>query len=319
MMADVSGLRVLLIAAANRRYHQVGHSLRDGFAQLGAEVTLEDPRPSALDRLLRRSLHDRLRDLIRRVRPELIVVFKGARLEPAMIQELRAESRARWANWFPDDPHAGDLARRLGPAYDAFFTHDSWSVDHHRAAGVKAHYLAFGCDPSFHQPVPVPDRFRSRIAFVGSRDEPRAHVLARLDDLHVTIWGPRWPRGPLYGSDFVRALAGAEIGLNIHQQFGPLGDAALYGHGANMRVFELAAVGTPQLADAKQDIARHLEPDREIVLYRTVAELRDRARTLAASPSLRAALAQAARERALREHTWTRRLEELIDITMHHG
>src|SRR5438309_6786605 len=48
-----------------------------------------------------------------------------------------------------------------------------------------------------------------------------------------------------------------------------------------------------------------------ILLYRSVAELVDRARVLLADDTLRRQLAVAARERALREHTWRHRLEEL--------
>jgi spore maturation protein CgeB len=114
----------------------------------------------------------------------------------------------------------------------------------------------------------------------------------------------------------VRALSGADVGLNIHQHFGETGDPGRYGTGANMRVFELAAIGTPQLCDAKADIARHFAPGREIVLYRSVDELRALARDLLEDASARRALAAAARERALREHTWRHRLEELLAVTL---
>src|SRR5207245_3911166 len=106
------------------------------------------------------------------------------------------------------------------------------------------------------------------------------------------------------------------VGLNIHQQFGAGGETGRYGTGANMRVFELAAVGTPQLSDAKADIARHFTPGREIVLYRSIAELRARARELLADERARRSLAAAARERALREHTWRHRPEALLTVTL---
>src|SRR5438552_14904892 len=83
-----------------------------------------------------------------------------------------------------------------------------------------------------------------------------------------------------------------------------------------MRVCELAAVGTPQLCDAKADIARHLRPGYEIVLYRSIAELRARARELLADEPARRSLAAAARERALREHTWRHRLEEPLTVAL---
>jgi spore maturation protein CgeB len=151
---------------------------------------------------------------------------------------------------------------------------------------------------------------------VGSRDPVRERVVQELQDLGLAIWGPGWPRGPVYGDDFARALAGATVGVNIHQQFGNGGDPARYGTGANMRVFELAAVGTPQLSDAKADIARHFTPDREIVLYQSVAELRGRARELLGDEPLRRSLAAAGRARAVREHTWRHRVAELLSVTL---
>jgi len=75
-------------------------------------------------------------------------------------------------------------------------------------------------------------------------------------------------------------------------------------------------VGTPQLSDAKGDIPRHLTPDREIVLYRSVAELKERAGSLLADDALRRDLAARARERAVREHTWRHRLDELLSVTL---
>jgi spore maturation protein CgeB len=182
--------------------------------------------------------------------------------------------------------------------------------------GARAHYLAFGCDPAYLRPVRASARWRAALSFVGSRNPQRERVLQEVADLGVAVWGPGWSQGPVYGDDFVRALAGATVGLNLHQQFGDGGDPARYGTGANMRVFELAAVGTPQLADAKADIARHFVPGREVVLYRSVAELRERARELLADDALRRSLAAAARARALGEHTWAHRLQELLTVAL---
>ena len=306
-----SGLRVVLVAAFNRKYHRSGLALAAALASLGCEVDRCEERLRGWNSIVRRPLVARLGARLRRP-ADLVLVFKGTALQPATIAELRRQTRARWACWFPDDPHELAVSVRLSPAYDCFFTHDSSSLDHHRSAGAKAYYLAFGCDPEF-----LTTRNAERgpgIGFVGSRDPVREAVLKQVEDLGLTTWGPGWPNGPVYGSAFVRALSRTTVGLNIHQQFG--GDPARYGTGANMRVFELAAVGTPQLCDAKGDIPRHFTPDKEIVLYRSVAELRERATSLLQDEQRRRALAQAARERALREHTWAHRLEELLTVTL---
>ena len=310
-----AGLRVVLVAAFNRRYHRSGPALAAALEALGCEVRRCEERLRGLNSIVRRPLAARLGALLARP-ADLVLVFKGAWLDPAAIAELRRRTRARWANWFPDDPHELAVSVRLAPAYDWFFTHDSSSLDRHRTAGARAYYLAFGCDPSYVRPLDGGRRWHAALVFVGSRDPVRERVVRELADLGLAVWGPGWPNGPVYGDDFVRALAGGAVGLNVHQQFGDGGDPARYGTGANMRVFELAAVGTPQLSDAKGDIARHFSPGREIVLYESVAELRDRARELLADEGLRRALAAAARERALREHTWTHRMRELLSVAL---
>ena len=313
-----AGLRVVLVAAFNRRYHRSGPALAAGLAALGCEVRRCEERRRGWNAVFGRSLATRLAARLRQGPVDVVLVFKGAGLAPTDVAQLRRRFGGRWVNWFPDDPHQLELSSRLAPAYDCFFTHDSSSLARHRAAGARAHYLAFGCDPEYLRPPSRPSdaRWAAPLVFVGSRDDVRDPVLRELANVGLVSWGPGWPRGPLYGEDFVRALAGAAVGVNIHQQFGDRGDPARYGSGANMRVFELAAVGTPQLSDAKADIARHFTPDREIVLYRSVAELVVRARALLADDTLRRQLAVAARERALREHTWRHRLEELLTVTL---
>lgn len=311
-----AGLRVVLVAAFNRRYHRSGLALAAALVELGCDVRRCEERQRGLNAIFRRPLAQRLSRLLERAPADLVLVFKGTRLPPAVIAGLRPRSRARWANWFPDDPHDLAVSTRLSPAYDWLFTHDSSSLEPHRRAGAQAYYLAFGCDPAYLRPLDGGARWRAPVTFVGSRDPARERVVRAITDLGLVAWGPGWPGGPVYGDDFVRALSGATLGLNVHQHFGDAGDPARYGTGANMRVFELAAIGTPQLSDAKGDIARHFTPGREIVLYRSIAELRDAARMLLADEPARRALASAARERALREHTWTHRLEELLTVAL---
>jgi spore maturation protein CgeB len=313
-VSGFTGLRVVLVAPFNTRYHRSGLALEAGLASLGCEVTRCEARERGLAMISRRTLPLRLDAALRRG-ADLVLVFRGERLDPGLVARLRPATRARWANWFPDDPHESELADRLAPAYDAFFTHDSASLPRYRRAGVRAHYLAFGCDPGYLRPLAAGARWHAAIVFVGSRDPLRERVLTAVADLGLVVWGPRWPKGPVYGVNFVRALAGGTIGLNVHQQFGS-GQPDRYGSGANMRVFELAAVGTPQLVDAKTDIARHFIPDHEIALFTSVPELRARAGELLANEPLRRALGTAARARVLRDHTWAQRLEELLTVTL---
>lgn len=311
-----SGARVLLVAKFNQRYHRTGLALRDALRSLGCEVQCVEERTRGINAMLGRSLGSRLGRAIRRHPPDLILVFKGETLPPAAIEELRPKSQARWVNWFPDSPHLLELSLRNGRAYDRCFIFDSSMVDRHRALGRRSDYLAEGCEPAYHRPLRDPARAQRPIAFVGSKEPMRAGVLAGIADLGVAIWGPGWPKGPLYGDDFIGAFSNARIALNIHQFFGEPPGQGRYGTGANRRVFELAAIGTVQLCDAKFDIARNFREDSEIVLFRDQEELRRKASELLVAPGVGEAIAGRARERALREHTWAHRLEELLTVAL---
>ncbi len=308
-----AGLRVVLVAKFNERYHRTGAALAAALEALGCEVVCCEERTRGLARVLAQTLKRRLSAAVRRHRPELVLVFKGATLDPEIIAAIRpVAAGARWANWFPDGPHLIDLSLRIGAGYDHCFIFDTSMVERHTALGRAVSYLAEGCDPAYHRPLPDPAWPRARIAFVGTYEADRARALDAVTDLGLRSWGPGWPGGPLFGDDFIRAFSNADVALNVHQFFGEPAERGRYGTGANRRVFELAAIGTVQLCDAKADVTRHFSADTEVVPYRDVGELRARAEALLADPVAATAIAARARARALREHTWRHRLEILL-------
>jgi len=311
-----SGIRLLLVAKFNQRYHRTGSALRDALAAMGCNVVGVEERTRRFDAIFRRSLEHRLAAAIRAHRPDLVLVFKGATLAPEAIDHLRGKGGARWVNWFPDSPHLLDLSLRIGKAYDRCFIFDTSMVDRHRALGRTADYLPEGFDPGYHRPLPDASWPRERIAFVGTHEPLRARALASVSDLGLATWGPGWPRGPLFGDDFIKAFSNADIALNVHQFFGEAPGAGRYGTGANRRVFELAGIGTVQLCDAKDDLERNFAAGREIVPFRNLGELREQTLWLLGAPEDRRLIAARARERALAEHTWRHRLEELLTVAL---
>jgi spore maturation protein CgeB len=61
------------------------------------------------------------------------------------------------------------------------------------------------------------------------------------------------------------------------------------------------------------EMALHYEVGREIVCYRTPAELVDRARWYLAHDDERERIRRAGHERAMRDHTWHRRYQTLFE------
>lgn len=309
MTGSLRGLTVVLAAKFNDSYHRVGLGLADALNEMGCTVRRVDLRTKPWQRWTGQDLATRLARAVPGA--DLVLSYKAAELTPELVRAVRPKSSARWVNWFPDSPHLLDVALRNSAGYDRCFLFDSYMVDRLRAVGRAAEFLPLGFDPKFYRPFPDA-RPSGAIVFVGSAEPLRDAALARLEGLGLEVWGPGRPRGPLFGDALVHAYAGAKIALNIHQFFGEPADRGRYGTGANQRVFELAGIGAAQLCDAKADIAASFVDDREIVLFRSLDDLRERAVALLADDGWRARLGANARARALAEHTWRHRLEELL-------
>jgi spore maturation protein CgeB len=81
-------------------------------------------------------------------------------------------------------------------------------------------------------------------------------------------------------------------------------------------VFEIAACGGFQLCDPCQGLERHFEFESELPVYRDLGELRAKIDLFLTRDDERAAIAERARHRALREHTYEHRARQMIERIM---
>ena len=110
-----------------------------------------------------------------------------------------------------------------------------------------------------------------------------------------------------YGIDLFNAISGAKVTLNMHA------DSSTR-FASNMRLFETAGAGGCVVTDWKDNLPQLFEADREVVSYRSVEECIEKVRWLLARPNECEAIGRAAQRRALRDHTYTRRGEQLAEI-----
>lgn len=114
---------------------------------------------------------------------------------------------------------------------------------------------------------------------------------------------------PLYGIEMLKALSKSKIGFNSHG--GIAGDYA-----ANVRLFEVTGVGTCLLTDHKRNIRDFLEPDQEIVTYKSANECTEKVHWLLSNPSKLKNIAEAGQKRTLKDHTFEKRAKELNEIIL---
>ena len=84
--------------------------------------------------------------------------------------------------------------------------------------------------------------------------------------------------------------------------------------GVNSKVFEITACGTACLQAYRGGIDELFEPGKEILVYKTPGEARRQLADALATPSRMEELAEAGRARTLRDHTWTNRMQSVLDL-----
>ena len=86
--------------------------------------------------------------------------------------------------------------------------------------------------------------------------------------------------------------------------------------GASRRLFELAAIGVPQVAEERPDLHRHFREGSEILVARSPAELRTLTAEALHDRAWAEQVAAGARQRAITEHTYMHRLSTLLSAAV---
>jgi spore maturation protein CgeB len=315
----------MLVGPADENLHAHTGLRRRALERLGCRVSAFDPqgRGGWVSRLRRAGLQDRLARAIASAAPAAVVVLEDCHLEPELVDWIKRGSGATWAGWFCDTCRPPDKVRSLASAYDLVFVADSESVSELAGRGQRpVRYLPPGCDPSIHRPMRARDRFRANVVFVGTATPHRERLLSELVEYGLAVWGPGWRRTKLRDycrgellahSDYVRAYAGASVAINL--VWGGVDAQSGEGHGCNRRLFELAAIGVPQVVEDSPDLHRHFREGSEILVSRTSTDLRQLTAEALHDRAWAEQVAAGWRQRALSEHTYMHRMIELLQLT----
>lgn len=209
---------------------------------------------------------------------DLVLVLKGAMLDPRSIGYLRLRFNSPVVCWNPDSPFDDAVAncgawipRTIG-AYDAYIT---WADDvAQRLSAVAARVLVipFAWDPEIMRPTAGRGVAAGRIVFIGTGTRERSALLQSLAHMRPVAFGNRWPkiegvdiRPPAFGIEFCRIVGEAKWNIN------PLRPQNARSH--NMRTFELVGAGGNQVAPQTDDHLRFLGVDSRTVLFQSKKEL----------------------------------------------
>jgi hypothetical protein len=344
-------VRVLLVCQDTGG--NVGWSFRRLLPELGhqAEVVNEEQHFGALPSSLWRRGFKRLtgkppgswrfnREICRKARkfrPDLVLIFKGAYIEPSTLRRLRSETGAILVNYCLDDffslnpKGVTTQMRSCIPLWDLIATTKRYNVPELEGAGARrAVFVRCGYDPLVHYPVTLTPAeqgdWGSDALFIGTYEKERAErleALAAQSQVNLRVYGDGWrkvsPRSPLcrhiqgrplYGQEKRLALAGARIALAFLRKV----NRDTY----TDRSFEIPACGTFMLAERSDEHLLLYQEGEEIACFDTPEELLKKVQYYLSHPRERANVAKAGYQRLTRNgHTYEHRLKEILELVSH--
>jgi spore maturation protein CgeB len=223
--------------------------------------------------------------------------------------------------------------RRILPRLDMVLTYGGGApvVRAYEGFGARACTPIYNAlDPCTHFPAPAEARFEADLSFLGNRLPDReARVerfflepAAKLPQRRFLIGGNGWETKAMPAN--VRHLG--HVYTREHNAFNtsPLAvlniardSMAAIGFSPATRVFEAAGAGGCLITDAWEGVELFLEPGEEVLVARDGQDVADHVAAL--TPERARAIGEAARNRILAEHTYTRRGAEVDRILKAHA
>lgn len=261
--------------------------------------------------------------------PDLVLCLAQAPLNRQALKRLRKDGVAT-AMWFVEDFRLFTYWRGFAPYYD-FFAVIQYEpfLSELRDIGVENPlYLPMAALPSLHAPLELSAaelrKFGADVSFLGAGYPNRRVAFRQLTHLDFKIWGTEWDGEPLLerhvqlkgarisSEDCVRIYNASKINLNLHSSISSK-ELVSGGDFVNPRTFELAACGAFQLVD-RRELMPDLFTDDELVTFGSMDELREKIATYLHDDAARKAVAEKARARVLRDHTYQRRMQTLLEF-----
>ena len=273
---------------------------------------------------------------------DLIIKHSGVGAEDAELEFAIArgiETDALRAFWDVDAPATlarvendrADPFRELIPDYDFIFTYGGGPpvIEHYLKLGARnCHPIYNALDPESHHPVVKDSAYVCDLVLVANRlpDRERRveHFFLRAaelaPDLRFTLGGEGWGGKHLPGNvrwighvgtgDHNRVNCSARIVLNLNRD-----SMAKVGFSPPTRVFEAAGAGACLITDAWTGIDTFFEPGKEILVANSAEDIVSLLRNTSASQAHE--IGEAMRQRALRDHTYAQRAEQVSELLKH--
>lgn len=305
------------------------------------------PRPRArwlraVNRLLapanRREFNGHTLEMVRTLRPEVVIAYKGSLVRRDLIAAIR-DAGAFVVNVYPDcSPHAHGAAHRDAVGvYDLVVSTKSFHPANWAATYGYRNRCSFvpqGYDPSLHLVLEPPTEFRYDVVMVATYRPEYGKLIIDAGkafsdpSCRVAIGGYGWeavhgflPRhwelcGPVHGRSYVSLLREGKVCIAPLTREVVIDGRRQPGDVDTTRTYELAAAHC-FFVHRRTDYAQSLYQENEVPMYDSAFELGELVRHYLAKDDERGRLASRAHRRAVPAYSLDARAEQIVKLLKH--
>jgi spore maturation protein CgeB len=283
---------------------------------------------------------------VREVRPDVCVfaIFTDE-IRASTIRTITDSSGALTVNWFADDHwRLRPFSRYWAPLFHYAATTDSAAPEAYRRLGIRnVIKTQWGVNHYRYRPVRAPQT--DAVTFVGQVHSSRRRYVdgLRRGGIDVRCYGRGWGSGRVAFEEMLALYSGSAINLNFVEGAAVPGSrqiakvllnrradgtyrvrtpgemarvaATLLSAGRQQikgRTFEVPGVGGFLLSGKADNIEEYFVPGEEIALFDGASDLLEKVRHYRAHHAERERIRKAGHARALRDHTYERRFQEIF-------
>jgi spore maturation protein CgeB len=223
------------------------------------------------------------------IKPDIILVIKGANLLPTSINLIKSKLKSTIIVCYnPDNPlnisNRGstnfNIIKSI-PLYDIYFTYSKTILNEVKKLNGNSFYIPFAADTKIIYPIEkdCEERYLCDISFIGDIDEERKNIIdqiisvnknfkLRVYGLNIKLTKGIDKFGFVEGKDFLCALIQSKINLNLLRIQNK--------NSHNMRTFEIPAAKGFMLHERSEEAMEFFVEGKEADYFSTAEELNDK-------------------------------------------
>ena len=249
--------------------------------------------------------------------PQVVVCLGGAlHFSKRVLRNISRDTVL--AGFALSDPYGLPASMQIAPQFDLFYTQHAQTLGDYGALDIRARR----CDPATDPELYRPGRgaVQCDVLYYGKWTPYRDAILSALAKkfrvrIHAYNEERRWSLPALPQLDTPEALCAALNGARLSLETAVLDDAEGKYRGAfriTPRAFFAASCGVPSLVESFPGLNEYFAPGVEIATFDSPEDVVTQAERLLSDEAARVNMGRRARQRALRDHTWDKRLESFV-------